>query len=571
MNSCTVQDATTLTVAAASEFSGLHLWLETMRRRQPVYTLTTADLPALIAIGQQVQGMPLALELAAAWSGELSLAAIADELARNLDFLTTNAPDLSLRQRSLRAVFQTSWRLLTPPEQRILARLALFRGGFIAELALAVADANADMLQALVDQSLISRSAAGRYSLYELVRQFAVEQLVEARELSATQRRHAVALLRYIEQIEAQRRYTGSRPGLQALTDEYENVQAALRWCFTEGDAILGLELVAALRDFWYITGNWREGRHWQELALAVPIAEVTLAARAVVLNEWGTLLYVMSETALAGSAYRESLAIFETLNDQREQAWTLFHLARPECQQGANAACDALLFRALALFRQLDDERGAAAVLQRLALQMMDGAHDLPRAEHFALESLTIAQRLDLRGTMSGTLIFLGELATRQGNLLQAERYLIESLTLPETTHGMRAWALGKLGRVLLQNGKPQDAEPIFREALQIRQSMGSIIGVAWMLECLGEVAVAIGDYAQAAERFSIGAALRTRHNAPLSAHDQQIFEELVLKTHAALGEDRFTRAWRKGQRLAQAQTNFAALFGVTEDTISI
>lgn len=148
-------------------------------------------------------------------------------------------------------------------------------------------------------------------------------------------------MLAFLQQIEPQRRYSGARPGLVAITIDYENIQAALRRCFAEAEGVLGLKLVAALRDYWYITNNWQEGRHWQEWALAVPTTADTLAAHAVVLNEWGTLLHVMSETALAETAYRESLAIFEALHDARERAWTLFHLARPEYQQRNDAACN--------------------------------------------------------------------------------------------------------------------------------------------------------------------------------------------------------------------------------------
>ncbi|MEZ4735854.1 MAG: tetratricopeptide repeat protein [Caldilineaceae bacterium] len=549
-----------LTPATAGDYSALQLWIETSRRSDPTYAVTADDLPALVTISQQVQGLPLAIELAAAWRHTLSPAAIATELTHNLDFLTTRAPDLPLRQRSLRAVFQTSWRLLRPTEQQLFSQLAVFRGGFTAELVLTMADADPALLQALLDKSLVNCSETGRYHLHELVRQFAGEHLAATGQLHTTQQRHATAFLTLIQQIDPPSRYFGDRPGIATITTEYDNIQAALHWCFAEGEEVLGLQLVAALRDYWYIANNWLEGRHWQEIALAVPISEDLRATRAIVLNECGTLHHVMSEIALAETAYRESLAIFEAQNDLREQAWTLFHLARPEYQQRDNAACDALLLRALALFRRLGDKRGAASVLQRLAMQMMDGAHDLIQAEQFAQESLTIARRLDARGTIAGSLILLGEIVTRQHDLAQAETYLTESLALPETHGGMRAWALGKLGRVLLLHGKPQEAERIFREALQIRQEIGSPIGVAWMLECLGEVAVATEHYAQAVPMFSIAHALRTRKNAPLSAHDRQLFEQLVQKTHAALGEEQFTLAWHKGERLAQTEIDFAA-----------
>lgn len=195
--------------------------------------------------------------------------------------------------------------------------------------------------------------------------------------------------------------------------------------------------------------------------------------------------------------------------------------------------------------------------------MQMMDGAQDLLGAEQFALESLAIARHLDLRGTIAGTLILLGELAIRQGELGRAECYLSEGLSLSGAADGMRAWALGKLGRVLLLNGKLQAAEQSFQEALQIRQEMGSLVGVAWMLEGLGEVAVATGTYAQAVQMFGVAHTLRASRHAPLSAHEQQIFDQLVQQAHRAVGADRFTVAWQKGVRLAQEQTDFTALFG--------
>lgn len=562
-----VPPAADITLANAGDYSALHLWLETTRRHDPAYVLTKDDLPALVSISQQVQGVPLALELAAAWHGLLSPLAIANELTRNLNFLTTSAPDLPLRQRSMRAVFQTSWRLLTPTEQQVFPRLAVFRGGFRAELALAAADADPTLLHSLVDKSLVNCSETGRYHLHEMIRQFAGEQLVAVEQLRTIRHRHALALLAFLQQITPQSRYCGDRPGIAAITVEYENLQAALQWCFSEGEGLLGLELVAALRDYWYLITNVQEGRAWQEKALALPLAAETtdqiLALRAIVLNEWGLLLGLMAEGQRACEAYQESLRIFEKLGDVRECAWTLFHLARPDYHQGDNATCDALLGRALAIFRQIGDERGLAAVLQRLTAQRMDADQDLMQAEQLALESLAIARRLDLRGTIAGTLILLGELATRQGALGRAEIALSEGLSLSGAADGMRAWALGKLGRVLLLNGKPHEAEQSFQEALQIRQEMGSLVGVAWMLEGLGEVAVATGNYVQAVQMLSVAHTLRASRHAPLSAHEQQIFDQLVQQAHAAVGADRFALTWQKGTRLAQEQTDFTALFG--------
>lgn len=554
-----------LTPATAGDYSALQLWIETSRRSDPTYAVTADDLPALVTISQQVQGLPLAIELAAAWRHTLSPAAIATELTHNLDFLTTRAPDLPLRQRSLRAVFQTSWRLLRPTEQQLFSQLAVFRGGFTAELVLTMADADPALLQALLDKSLVNCSETGRYHLHELVRQFAGEHLAATGQLHTTQQRHATAFLTLIQQIDPPSRYFGDRPGIATITTEYDNIQAALRWCFTADEGRLGLELVAALRDYWYLTSHVREGRAWQEMALAITSSDDTLPARATVLNEWGLLLQLMGEPALANAAHQEGFRIFDALGQEHERAWTLFHLARPEFQQGDNELCNTLLFTALASFQQTGDERGTAVVLQRLTIQMMDGARDLSRAELMGLEALTIARRLDERGLMAGTLIILGEIAIRQGQPMRAEAYLTEGLLYSGTSSGMRTWALTKLGRVSLTNGKPQEAERILQESLQLCQEINNILGLGWTLTLLAECAVTSGDGTQAAYRLSLAHALYMRHNVTMSASDQALFDQLVLRTRTALGEDRFTSAWHKGERLVQEVIDFTAWVAAT------
>lgn len=558
---------TALTPATARDFSALQLWIETVRRQRSDYVVTIDELPVLVTIGRQVQGLPLAIELAAAWRSELSPAAIAAELAANLDFLTTSAPDLPPRQRSMRAVYQTSWRLLTPTEQALFPRLAVFRGGFTAALAQTVATVDAALLHALLDKSLVSPAGEGRYILHELTRQFAAEQLAAAGQLYTIRHRHALAFFDTIAQLDPHSRYTGSHLGLDAISADYENVEAALRWCFTEGETELGVALVATLRDFWQLTHQWREGCKWQEAALAMPFTAETQLRRAIVSNEYGMLLGLMGEISRAQAAHEESLRLFEMLGEANEHAWTLHHLACPEYQDGDNKVCNELLFCALDTFRREEDERGMAAVLQRLTLQMVDGDEDLAQAERFAAESLAIARRLDLRQNMAGTLVLLGEIMIRRNKLAQAETYLTESRTLSTASGGMYSWALGKLGYVLLKRGKLSEAKSTFQEVLRIRQELGAIIGVAWMLEALGEVAVAREEYVQAARMFGAAAALRTRHGQPLLAVDKRTFEELLVRTRTALGADRFTALWQQGEQLAQAETDFAAIYGQLED----
>lgn len=563
----TPNDTEAVTIAAAHNYSAIQLWLATARRYHPEYAVTAVELPSLIAIATQVEGLPLALELAAAWRGTLSAADIATAVARNLDFLSTNAPDLPSRQRSMSAIFQTSWHLLTPQQQGILSRLAVFRGGFTAELAWAVAGADKPMLYGLLDKSLVYQSDEVRFNLHELVRHFAAEQLTAAEQMLATQARHAQALLSFVEAIEPASRHVGERPGLAALQREYENIQAALQWAFTDGEPTLGLALTAAMRNFWLESHRWREGCHWHAMALAVPTTDQTLLERAIVLNEWGELLGLMGENQRAYTAHREALRLFAQLGEAVEHAWSLYYLAVPEYQNEDHAYCNQLLFRALETFRREEDERGIATILQRLTLQMVDGDEDLERAEAFAAESLAIARRLDLRLNMAGTLVLLGEILIRRADLVQAEAYLTESCRLSAPGGGVRSWAMGKLGHVLLKRGKLAEAQVAFQEVLRIRQALGSMVGVAWMLEALGEVAVARAEHTQAVRMFGAAAALRAKHGQPLLAVDKRTFEELLVKSRTALGADCFTTLWQQGEELAQVETDFAALFGQSDE----
>lgn len=557
---------TPLTPDGALAYGALRLWLETARRRRPGKDLSATDLPAITTIANQVQGLPLALELAAARCHEIPLDAIARQIMDNLDFLATHAPDLPARQRSMRAVFQTTWRLLTLSEQAVFARLAVFRGGFTADLAQAVAGVDATTLAELEDKSLVRRTAGGRYTIHELLRQFAAEELIAFGELPATQHRHAAAMLAFVERIDFESRHCGTRPGLAALKREDENLQAALHWCFSAGESALGLALVATLSDYWYAGNNWREGHRWQTQALAVSVPDALQPARAAVLNELGVLLGLMGEIEPSRLAHEESLRSFTAQGDTHQQAWVLYYLACPEYQDEDHAKCNDMLYTALATFREFDDKHGIVVTLWRLSLQMLDGTEDLVQAEVYATESLAMARRLDLRSSIASPLILLGEIAIRRGELARAEAYLAESCSFSEPRGGLRSWAMGKLGHVLLKQGKLSEARATFQEVLEIRQELGSIIGVAWMLEALGEVAVAGDDYTQAGQMFGAAATLRARYGQPLLAVDKRTFDHLLQQTQTALGAEQFAAAWSTGAQLAKAETDFVALFGQPE-----
>jgi predicted ATPase/DNA-binding SARP family transcriptional activator len=546
-----------LTADEALTYGGIQLLVNSARRIHLDYTPPLADIPALVAICQSVQGTPLALELAMAWLDQHTPAAIAVELAQNVDFLSHAALNIPPRQRSMRAVFQTCWRLLAPDQQRVLAALTVFQGGFSAELAMAVGDATERQLAALVDKSLVHISPQGRYDLHELTRQFAAEQLAHLGQGEALHRRHACAILRYIRGAAPAEPHSQAQARLQAAVREHENIQAALRWSFATGEHTLGLELLVALGHFWYMHNFWHEGRRWLEQATALSPLQTPPALRAALLNQLGVLLYSMDEYLPARRAHEESLRIFQTLADERESAWTLYHLAQTRLHNGDSAKAKALATESLLRFRKLGDLHGTAQALARLAALLSDDGQELARAEALLLEGLALARQINAVGTIVGLLILLGGVAGQQGDPVRAERFLRESLTLP-MKKGARSWALGKLGNVLLAQGKVEEATHCFQEALALRQELGNIDGVAWMLEAQADVAIHTGDFACAAQFLAAAALLRKNIGVHLSAFETRQYEKKVMLTREQLGDKPFRQAWRAGQQRARVRSDF-------------
>jgi predicted ATPase/transcriptional regulator with XRE-family HTH domain len=246
--------------------SAVALFAQRARQAQADFEMSAEERPWIHRICQLVEGMPLGIELAAAWVRVLPCSDIARKIERNLDFLATTVRDAPERHRSMQAVFDHSWRLLSDEERRVLHRLSVFRGGFRREEAEPVAGASLAVLASLSDKSLLHHSEHGRYDLHEFVRQYAGDYLAMSGDEMETRRRHARAYLALAEQAEPALlwRKTVEQPWRLRLEHETHNVRAALEFC--QSDAAQteeALRLVAALGRFWYLDGRWDEGRRW--------------------------------------------------------------------------------------------------------------------------------------------------------------------------------------------------------------------------------------------------------------------------------------------------------------------
>lgn len=275
--------------AAIESYSAVQLFLQSVRRAQPGFALSEAETSSIVRICQLLGGMPLALELAAAWVRVLSCAEIAQEIEHGVAFLETTSRNAPERHRSLQAVFDHSWNLLAADEQRAFQNLSAFRGGFGREAAEQVAGASLRLLSALLDKSLLHRTAAGRYDMHELVRQYASERLQEAGEAARVRTRHLDFFTHLSEQAEPEMRGAKSIAWLSQLEAEHANLRAALEWSLENpACAELGLRLAGALGWFWHLHSHYPEGRDWLARTLSAEGASAgppRLAARAKALH----------------------------------------------------------------------------------------------------------------------------------------------------------------------------------------------------------------------------------------------------------------------------------------------
>lgn len=439
----------------------VRLFIERAQQAAGYFALDTQNKAAVTRICQLVDGMPLGIELAAAWVRVLTPAEIADELAKNVDFLARANRDTPLRHRSLRAIFEHSWELLDGTEQQALMRLAVFRGGCQREAAQLVAKAPLPILASLIDKSLVRRIQTGshaRYDLHEVVRQFAEEkrQALGASAGQEDQARLAHYEYFYTLAVTAQVRLQGGEQlhWLGLLDEEHANLRAALDTCLALRDGARGLRLAVQLEDYWYMRGQHQEGLQTIRRFLALtngsqPSAETTMALAAAglfaiaggsysealshleqsvaearrrddkatlgrALRYLGIVHLREEEWAVARQEFVEAAAVNEQIGNLTERAITLGHLAEIALLQEDYSEAQRVGEQIVQLLRTAQNKNQLAGALRRLALTHAHLGHRT-LAIRYALESLDLNSEVgDLRGT-AASLVALSTLLQPQ------------------------------------------------------------------------------------------------------------------------------------------------------------
>jgi predicted ATPase/DNA-binding SARP family transcriptional activator len=458
------------------ENSAVALFVQSARRVRSGFALTSAERPSVVQICQLVEGMPLGIELAAAWARLLPASEIAREIERNIDFLATTTRDTPARHRSMRAVFDHSWHLLSDKECSILLQLSVFRGGFRREAAKEVAGASLAELATLVDKSLLRRAGAGCYDMHELIRQYALEKLQSSGEQSATQDRYLAHYAKLAQEAESHLHGKEQVAWLNRLEEELDNLRGAMDWAFqltppaSEQRVEDGLRLASSIYRFWQGRGYLIEGRMWLERGVHHP-ATTANATRANALTILGWLVNHFGETDNATAILEESLA----------------------------------------LFRDLEDRKGVATALDVLG-DIAWGLDNFELARLRYEESLALRREIGEPSNIGTSLYSFGRLYVDHGYNDEAASLLEEGLVLLQRLGDQRgiAMSLHGLGRVALNRGNFTLAKQQIKQALALFNTLGNKIDIAECLEVLAVVARAEGDPERGARLLGAAAALR-------------------------------------------------------------
>jgi predicted ATPase/class 3 adenylate cyclase len=478
--------ATTSAAEIVSRSAAVALFAERAAQVDPGFEVTDDNAAAVARICARLDGLPLAIELAASRLKLLPPAQMLQRLDRALPLLSAGARDLPDRQRTLRAAIGWSHDLLEEPERVLFRRLGVFAGGWNLEAAEHIAGANGDSevdaltgLGALVDRSLVrgldAADGGHRFDMLQTIREFGLEQLEEAGEASTIRQRHAMYMLTLAEEAAPYLRGIDQKRWLDALEVEHDNLRAALGWAVETDEGEIALRLVAALWRFWHLHGHIEEGRRWAASALALPSAAPRTGARSDALAAAGSLAYWQLDVPAVAQAYGEAFSIAGELDDPQRLAETTYLMVFPSALQGDLPGAIAMTERARSAFQGVGDRRGFAdALWVQSLLERLQG--DLSSSRRTAEESLRLQREVQDRFGMMDALHMLGRAAFGQGDLETFRKSFLETLEVHAEVGNRTgiAIALDNLAAQEMARGRPERAVRMAGASDAIKESAG-------------------------------------------------------------------------------------------------
>jgi predicted ATPase/DNA-binding SARP family transcriptional activator/DNA-binding CsgD family transcriptional regulator len=562
------------TVDELEGYESARLFVERASNRRPGFALTPENVRAVAELCWRLEGIPLAIELAAARVGALSVEQIAERLGDSLNLLTGGGRTVTPRQQTLRGTMDWSYELLGELERTLFRRLSVFAGGWSLEAAEAVASGEGiekgevlDLLSELVEKSLVvaepTPKGGVRYRMLEPVRQYAREKLEKGSEAEAVNRRHAEFFLALAE--EAEPRWGGPEETawLDLLEADHDNLRVTLAWTLEHGEAETPLQLAGALWWFWEARGHVSEATKWLEEALAMG-GVATTTARARVLMGLGFILR-RSNIERAQACLEVALSLYEELGERRRVAESLSYLAWVVGYRGDAARSTTLYEESLTAARESGHLRVIPWTLNGLAYSVFEGG-DFERAQELWGEALALARKQGSVAGASGVLFNMGYTELVRGDHERAATLLEESLTLSQEVvdKSTVSGALLGLGIAATLRDEPEHGKVLLKESLAIDVELGSKIDIAEDLEGLAEAAGALGQHFRAARLWGAAAALREDIGVPWRSAERLLHELQLAVARSELDETVWERAFAEGRAMGMEE---AVEYAISEE----
>src|SRR6266699_3393050 len=559
-----------------SHYASVTLFTQRAQAVNPEFQVTDTNAHTIAAICARMDGLPLALELAAARLKHLSPQALLARLEHRLQVLTRGPRDVSARQQTLRNTIAWSYDLLNDDEQRLFRRLSVFVGSLV--------------------QQTEQQDEEPRLLMLETIREYGLERLTASGELEATRQTHTAYYLQLAEEIAPKLTGAEQQRWFARLEREHANLRTALQWSLERQEAVLTLRLSIALEWFWLNRYHLSEGRYWQEQALSASEGvEEVASMRADLLNALGLLLLNQADYEGAARRCEESIALYRALGDTVGMAWPLQILAMVKLAQGVYSRARTLLEECLAYFSEAGHKSGRAYTLCHLAgLYGDQGEYD--QACSCAQESLTLFQGLEDPGGTEYALLYLAralflsqgskpavhalleeclaltkgvgfqypavqallaEVVLSEGDTVMA-RSLIEKSLAFARTEGYREDIPGTLivcGRVTAAQGDDAAAQALYEESLALAKELGLKRVIPAGLEGLAAVVATQGELSWAARLWGGAEALHETMGALIPPVYRADYEQSIAAARAQLGQKAFAAAWAEGRTMTLEQ----------------
>lgn len=566
-------------VEEMTRFEAVQLFVKRAQAAKQDFHLTGENAPFVAEICHQLDGLPLAIELAAARSKHFAPSALLAQIKTHgqLDTLAPGMRDLPPRQRTLRGAIAWSYNLLNSNEQRYFRQLGVFVGGCAPDGAGAVWNTTLnpmDLLLWLSDQGLAqqqSREGEPRFALLEAMRQYALEELEINGEIDAVRQAHAEYYSSLAEMAKA--RLNGDAEQVtwvERLEQDHDNLRVALRWLLEEprnpqensgGHSALALRMASALSRFWHMRGYLSEGRRWLALALEAR-ANGDKKERASALHDAATLAEVHGDYAEARKLSEESLSLARATGDKAGCAAALRQMGAASVFQGKLDEAQQLLDESLSLSREIDDTRNVARTLSWLGI-LAGTKEDYATTQKRFEESVSLNRQLEDKASLAGEIGNLGLAVMMLGDYTRARSLFGEGLTLARELgdKASEAYVVANLGVINFELGDFQQSREFYRESLTMQSDLGDKRLAIESLEGLARAYTQLESYEIAIRLFGAAEAMREAIGFPYGPADAESNTPMIERTRSQLSEAESKRAWDQGRAMSMDEAFAYAL----------